>query len=80
VESNRSNPNRASEVGEKVGRKLGETVNQIEREAEKVINYINSEVVPAVRQESTSALRTAAQKLAEFADYLDDQKRKQQGP
>jgi hypothetical protein len=79
VESNSSNPKRAAEVGEKVGRKIGETVNQIEREAEKLIGYLNSEVVPAVRQESTSALRTAAQKLAEFADYLDDQKRKQQG-
>ena len=77
MDPNNTNPNRASEVGEKVGRKIGETVNQIEREAEKLISYINSEVVPAVRQESTSGLRTAAQKLAEFADYLDDQKRKQ---
>lgn len=77
MSSNNPNPNRASEVGEKVGRKIGETVNQIEREAERLVNYINSEVVPAVRQESTSVLRTAAQKLAEFADYLDDQKRKQ---
>jgi hypothetical protein len=77
VDPNNTNPNRASEVSEKVGRKIGETVNQIEREAERLINYINAEVVPAVRQESTSGLRTAAQKLAEFADYLDDQKRKQ---
>lgn len=68
---------RASDTAEKVGRKIGETVGQLEKEAERLISYINAEVVPAVRQESTSALRTAAQKLAEFADYLDDQKRKQ---
>ena len=68
---------RASETADRVGRKIGETVGQLEKEAERLISYINAEVVPAVRQESTTALRTAAQKLAEFADYLDDQKRKQ---
>ena len=68
---------RASDTADRVGRKIGETVGQLEKEAERLISYINAEVVPAVRQESTSALRTAAQKLAEFADYLDDQKRKQ---
>ena len=72
----KDNP-RASDTAERVGRKIGETVGQIEKEAERLISYLNAEVVPAVRQESTSALRTAAQKLAEFADYLDDQKRKQ---
>lgn len=68
---------RPSDSAERVSRKIGETVGQLEREAERLISYINAEVVPAVRQESTAALRTAAQKLAEFADYLDDQKRKQ---
>jgi hypothetical protein len=68
---------RAAETGERVGRKIGEAVNQIEKEAERLIQYINAEVVPAVRQESTVGLRKAAEKLAEFADYLDDQKRKQ---
>ena len=68
---------RASETAERVGRTIGETVGQLEKEAERLINYLNSEVVPAVRQESTVALRNAAQKLSEFADYLDDRKRKQ---
>jgi len=72
----KDNP-RASDTADRVGRKIGETVGQLEKEAERLISYINAEVVPAVRQESTTALRTAAQKLAEFADYLDDQKRKQ---
>jgi hypothetical protein len=71
------NQTRNSDTAERVGRKIGETIGQLEKETERLINYINAEVVPAVRQESTVALRTAAQKLAEFADYLDDQKRKQ---
>jgi len=68
---------RAAETGERVGRKIGEVVGQLEKETERLIQYINAEVVPAVRQESTVGLRKAAQKLAEFADYLDDQRRKQ---
>ena len=74
---NEDKQNRASETGERVGRKIGEVVGQLEKETERLIQYINAEVVPAVRQESTVGLRKAAQKLAEFADYLDDQKRKQ---
>ncbi len=58
-----------------LGRKIGETVGEMEKEAEKLISYLNSEVVPAVREQSTVGLRKAAQKLAEFADYLDDSKR-----
>lgn len=74
---NRNNPNRASETGERVGRRIGEVVGQIEKETERLIDYINEEVVPAVRQESSVGLRKAAQKLSQFADYLDDRKRKQ---
>ena len=65
------------DFGAKVGRTIGEAANQLERESEKLISFINSEVVPAIRGESTTALRTAAEKLKQFADYLDDQKRKQ---
>jgi hypothetical protein len=40
---------------------------------------LNDEVVPAVRQHSTKALRVASEKLAQFADYMDqaDRARKQ---
>ena len=71
--------NSYQDFGAKVGRSIGDAANQLERESEKLINFINSEVVPAIRGESTSALRTAAEKLKQFADYLDDQKRKKQG-
>ena len=66
------------EFGAKVGRTIGEATSQIERESERLIHYVNAQLVPAIRGESTSALRKAAEKLQVFADYLDDQKRKQQ--
>ncbi|HWR16766.1 MAG TPA: hypothetical protein VN577_18210 [Terriglobales bacterium] len=76
MDSKQQNRASAEDLGERVGRKIGETVNQLEKEAERLISYIEKEVVPDVRKGSTQALRTAATKLAEFADYLDDQKRK----
>jgi hypothetical protein len=47
----------------------------LEKDSAELINYLNQEVVPAIRQQSTNALRTASQKLSEFADYLDRQRR-----
>jgi|tagenome__1003787_1003787.scaffolds.fasta_scaffold6722781_1 hypothetical protein len=73
------NKNRMEDFGAKVGRTIGEAANQLEKESERLISYLNAEVVPAIRGESTTALRTAAEKLQKFADYLDDQKRKRQG-
>jgi hypothetical protein len=76
---NEDNKKRMEDLGAKVGRGIGEAANQLEKESERLINFINAEVVPAIRGESTTALRTAAEKLQKFADYLDDKKRKQQG-
>ncbi len=59
-----------------MGREIGKAAGEAEKEAERLIDYINSDVVPAVRTHSTRALRVAAQKMAEFADYLDDQRKK----
>jgi hypothetical protein len=50
---------------EDMGRKLDD-------EVEKLIDYINDEVVPQVRQHSSRALRIAADKLARFADYMEE--------
>jgi hypothetical protein len=47
---------------------------RIDSEMEEMITYINDEVVPAVRDHSSRALRNAARKLADFADYLDQEK------
>ena len=52
-------------------RKVEEAAEHLEKETAEFISYLNNEVVPAVRQHSTKALRTASEKLAEFADYME---------
>jgi hypothetical protein len=45
---------------------------KVDDEVEKLITYINDEVVPQVRQHSSRALRIAADKMARFADYMEE--------
>ena len=52
-------------------RKVEEATEHWEKDAAEFIKYFNDEVVPAVRQHSTKALRIAAEKLAHLADYMD---------
>ena len=48
---------------------------RVDSEIEQMISYLNDEVVPAVRGHSSRALRTAAEKLSKFADYMDRQRK-----
>jgi hypothetical protein len=50
---------------ENVGRRMDD-------EIDKLISYINDEVVPNVRQHSSKGLRIAADRLKQFADYMDE--------
>jgi len=52
-------------------RKVAEATERLEKESAEFIKYLNDEVVPAVRQQSTQALRTAAKKMAELADQME---------
>jgi len=56
--------------------KIHEAVDRVERELNELVRYINSEVVPSVRDQSSRALRVAAEKLAKLADTMDDAKRR----
>ena len=56
-------------AGKRVERSLEEK--GLDKDAEKIISYLNDEVVPAIRTHSTQALRTAARTLAQFADYME---------
>ncbi len=60
------------EVGETVGRTLAD----LDKESERLISYLNDEVVPSIRKHSTKALRTAARELARFADYMAQTQKK----
>jgi hypothetical protein len=62
---------RFENLGRKLDAEFGEAAEKFEREKEKVINYLNSEVVPAIRTHSTKALRVAAEQLNKLAEYMD---------
>lgn len=64
-------PPYSSETAERVNRKIEDAARTLEQETEKFVRYINDEVVPEVRKHSSRGLRTAAEKLREFADFLD---------
>lgn len=55
-------------------RKVEEAAERLERESAEFVKYLNDEVVPAVRDHSTKALRIAAEKLTAFADYMEAHK------
>jgi ketosteroid isomerase-like protein len=57
----------------RVNKTVEEATERVEKEAAEFIKYLNNEVVPAVRQHSTKALRIAAEKLHELANYMDRQ-------
>jgi hypothetical protein len=62
---------RFENMGRRVDERLGSAIPRIEEEIEKVISYLNDEVVPHVRQDSAQALRSAAAQLGTLADRLD---------
>jgi hypothetical protein len=61
----------------RVNKSVAEAAERMEKESAEFIKYLNDEVVPAVRQHSTKALRVAAEKLANLADYMDQQRSQQ---
>ncbi len=59
------------EFGRKVDEHVGNVMPRVEDEVKRVIAYLNDEVVPQVRQNSSQALRSAAEALARLAERLD---------
>lgn len=60
-----------SQASARVNKAVGDTTERLEKEAADLIKFLNDEVVPAVRQHSTKALRTAAEKMTALADYME---------
>jgi hypothetical protein len=54
-----------------VGQRIEEAIELIEMELRHAAAYVNDAVIPQVRSESISALRTVADSLRKFADRLD---------
>ena len=66
---------KVEETVRNVEAKIHEAAPELEREAQEMIAYLNNEVVPAIRSNSTKALRVASEKLVQLADYIERQKR-----
>jgi hypothetical protein len=66
---------KAEEASARFNRSVANIAETLEKETAELVNYLNDEVVPAVRGHSSKALRTAADKLSEFAAYLEKNQR-----
>src|SRR6266567_357859 len=66
---------KVEQASARVGQTVAETTGRLEQESAEFIKYLNDEVVPAVRQHSTKALRVASEKLTQLADYMEQQQR-----
>ena len=61
------------ETSAHVSQTVAEAAERLEKESAAFIKYLNDEVIPAVREHSTKALRVASQKLNWLADYMEHQ-------
>ena len=66
---------KVEETSARVNKSVGEAAERLEKETADFIKYLNNEVVPAVRQGSTRALKIASEKLAQMAKYLEEHER-----
>ena len=67
-----SNFNRkVEETTARVNQSVSEAAEYLEKETAELIKYLDAEVVPAIREHSTKALRVAADKLTDFADFME---------
>jgi hypothetical protein len=66
---------KAEEASARFNRSVSNIAEALEKETAELVNYLNDEVVPAVRTHSSKALRTAAEKLSSFAEFLDSHRK-----
>jgi hypothetical protein len=67
---------KVEEASARLNRSMANLAQTLEKETAELVTYLNDEVVPAVRTHSSKALRTAAGKLSEFAEFLEKQQTK----
>jgi hypothetical protein len=63
-----------------LGQRIDEAVELIEMELRHAITYVNDAVIPQVRKESISAMRTAADTLRNLADRFERQSNRANQP
>jgi hypothetical protein len=65
---------RFENFGKKVDQRFNQALPRAEEEVKKVIAYLNDQVVPQLRQDSSQALHIAADRLRKLAEQLDDRR------
>lgn len=55
-------------------REIQDATDRAEAELQRLIRYLNDEVVPEVRQQGSSALKKAADGLHKLAEKIDDRR------
>jgi hypothetical protein len=63
---------RFENFGKKVDERVSQGLPKVEEEVKKVIAFLNDQVVPRLRQDSSQALHAAAERLRKLAEQLDD--------
>lgn len=59
--------------------RLRDAGERVEEELRRAVRFIDEEVVPEVRRNSSVALRTAADRLRGLAERMDDERRRREG-
>jgi glutamyl-tRNA reductase len=62
---------KVEETSARVNKSVAEAAEYVEKESAELISFLNDEVVPAIRQHSSKALRVASDKLARLAEYME---------
>lgn len=63
---------KVEETGARVSKKVSDAADRLEKESADLIAYLNNEVVPAVRTQSSKALRVAAERLHQLANFMEE--------
>jgi hypothetical protein len=66
---------KVDETAARVNKTVSEAAVRLEKDSAELIAYLNKELVPAVRDQSSKALRIAAEKLHQLADFMDETKK-----
>jgi hypothetical protein len=64
---------KVEDTSARINRSVANIAATLEKETAEMVKYMNDEIVPAVRTNSSKALRVAAGKLSEFAEFLEKQ-------
>jgi hypothetical protein len=63
-----------------VGQRIEEAIELIEMELRHAVSYVNDAVIPQVRKESISAMRTVSNTLRDLADRIEQNRNQPKGP